>query len=73
MSYIHVFTCKHTKHTNAKLKKTLKGDEHFRKTKKKNLTYQNQGWEPIHKKYKANESTRRHNAKKNKNKQSTKK
>jgi hypothetical protein len=54
----------HTKHTNAKLKKTLKGDEPFPKTKKKTPTYKNQGWEPIHKKYKANESTSRHNPKK---------
>jgi hypothetical protein len=26
--------------------------------KKKNLTNKNQGWEPIHQKYKANENTR---------------
>jgi hypothetical protein len=64
MSCIHVFTCKQTKHTHATLKKTLKGDELSPKTKKKNPTYKNQGWEPIHKKYKANESTRRHNPKK---------
>ncbi len=64
MSCIHIFTCKQTKHTNAKLKKTLKGDEFSPKTKKKNLAYKNQGQEPIHKKYKANENTRRHNPKK---------
>jgi hypothetical protein len=34
--------------------------------KKKNLVYKNQGWEPIHQKYKANESTSRHNPKKKK-------
>jgi hypothetical protein len=32
--------------------------------KKKNLVYQNQGWEPSHQKYKANENTSRHNPKK---------
>jgi hypothetical protein len=33
--------------------------------------YKNQGWESIHKKYKANESMSRHNPKKKTNKQST--
>jgi len=33
-------------------------------TKEKNLIYKNQQWEPIHQKYKANESTSRHNPKK---------
>jgi hypothetical protein len=32
--------------------------------KKKNHVYKNQGWEPIHQKYKANESNNRHNPKK---------
>jgi hypothetical protein len=32
--------------------------------RKKNSLYQNQGWEPIHQKYKANESTSRHTPKK---------
>jgi hypothetical protein len=32
--------------------------------KKKNLVYQNQGWQPIHQKYKANENTSRQNPKK---------
>jgi hypothetical protein len=32
--------------------------------KKKNPVYKNQGGEPIHQKYKANEGTRRHNPKK---------
>jgi len=36
-----------------------------RKKKKKNHEYKNQGWEPMHKKHKANESTSRHNPKKN--------
>jgi hypothetical protein len=36
-----------------------------------NPVNKNQGWEPIHQKYKANENTSRHNPKK-KNKQSTK-
>jgi hypothetical protein len=41
---------------------------------KKNLVYKNQGREPFHQKYKANESTSKHNRKKKKeeNKQSTK-
>jgi hypothetical protein len=34
--------------------------------KKKNLVYQNQGWEPIHQKYEANENTSRHNPKRKK-------
>ncbi len=34
--------------------------------KKKNPTYKNQGQEPIHQKYKANESKSRHNPSKNK-------
>ncbi len=33
-------------------------------TKKKNPGNKNQGWEPIHQKYKANENTSRHNPKK---------
>jgi hypothetical protein len=32
--------------------------------KKKNIVNKNQGWEPIHQKYKANENTSRHNPKK---------
>jgi hypothetical protein len=32
--------------------------------RKKNLVNKNQGWEPIHQKYKANENTSRHNPKK---------
>jgi hypothetical protein len=32
--------------------------------KKKSFVYKNQGWEPIHQRYKANESTSRHNPKK---------
>jgi hypothetical protein len=36
-----------------------------RKKKKKNHEYKNQGWKPMHKKHKANESTSRHNPKKN--------
>jgi hypothetical protein len=32
--------------------------------KKKNPVNKNQGWEPIHQKYKANENTNRHNPKK---------
>jgi hypothetical protein len=32
--------------------------------KKKNIVYKNQGWKPIHQKYKAKESTNRHNPKK---------
>jgi hypothetical protein len=39
--------------------------------KKKNHVNKDQGWEPIHQKYKANENTSRHNPK-NKSKQSTK-
>jgi hypothetical protein len=39
---------------------------------KKNHVYKNQGQKPIHQKYKANESTNRHNPKKKKNKQSMK-
>ncbi len=31
--------------------------------KKKNPVYKNQGWEPIHQKYKANESMNEHNPK----------
>jgi hypothetical protein len=31
--------------------------------KKKNPVYKNQGWEPIHQKYKANESMSEHNPK----------
>jgi hypothetical protein len=38
----------------------------------KNSVSKNQGWEPIHQKYKANENTSRHNPKKNKDKQITK-
>jgi len=34
----------------------------------KNLVNKNQGWEPIHQKYKANENSSRHNRKKNKSK-----
>jgi hypothetical protein len=34
--------------------------------RKKNPVYKNQGLEPIHQKYKANESTSRHNPKKKK-------
>ncbi len=42
-------------------------------TKKKNPIYKNQWQEPIHQKYKANESTSRHNPKKkNENQQSMK-
>jgi hypothetical protein len=42
--------------------------------KKKNPVYKYQGWEPIHQKYKANESTSRHIRKeKNESQQSTKK
>jgi hypothetical protein len=40
--------------------------------RKKNPVYKNQGWEPIHQKYKANESTSRHNPKKQKTKASNK-
>jgi hypothetical protein len=40
--------------------------------RKKNLVHKNQGQERIYRKYKANESTRTHNPKKNKSKQSTK-
>jgi hypothetical protein len=41
--------------------------------KKKNPVYKNQGWEPIHQKYKANESTSRHIPKeKNESQQSRK-
>jgi hypothetical protein len=40
--------------------------------RKKNLVNKNQGWEPIHQKYNANENIRRHNPKEEKNKQSTK-
>jgi hypothetical protein len=40
--------------------------------KKKKPVNKNQGWEPIHKKYKENENTSTHNPKKNKSKQSTK-
>jgi hypothetical protein len=36
--------------------------------RKKNLVYKNQGREPIHQKYKANESTSSHNQKKKKQK-----
>jgi hypothetical protein len=32
--------------------------------RRENLAYKNQGWEPIHQKYKANESMSRHNPKK---------
>ncbi len=64
MSCIHVFTCKQTKHTNTKLKKTLKGDELSPKTKKKNLHIKIKNGNPSIKKYKANESTRIHNPKK---------
>jgi hypothetical protein len=43
-------------------------------TKKKNPIYKNQQQEPIHQKYKANESMSRHNPKKeNENQQSMKK
>jgi hypothetical protein len=41
--------------------------------KRKNLINKNQGWEPIHEKYKANENTSRCNPKEKKTKQSTKK
>ncbi len=34
------------------------------RVKKKNPVNKNQGWEPIHQKYKANENTSRHNPKK---------
>jgi hypothetical protein len=39
---------------------------HFRlyKEKKQTLVNKNQGWEPIHQKYKANENITRHNPKK---------
>jgi hypothetical protein len=38
----------------------------FKLSKQKtNHVNQNQGWEPIHQKYKANENTNRHNPKKN--------
>jgi hypothetical protein len=43
--------------------------------KKKNLTNKNQGWEPIHQKYKANENIRTQvdtTQRQNKSKQSTK-
>jgi hypothetical protein len=43
-------------------------DDKFRK----NLVNKNQGWEPIHQKYKANENTSRHKQSKNKSKQLTK-
>jgi hypothetical protein len=48
-------------------------EEHLKylEHKKKNLVNKNQGWEPIHLKYKVNENTSRHNPKKNKSKQST--
>jgi hypothetical protein len=36
----------------------------FNNKKKKNPVSKNQGWEPIHQKYKANENTSRHNPKK---------
>jgi hypothetical protein len=36
------------------------------KKRKKNHVNKNQGWEPIHHKYKANENTSRHNPKKKK-------
>jgi hypothetical protein len=35
----------------------------FRLKKEKNPVKTNQGWEPIHQKYKANENTNRHNLK----------
>ncbi len=34
---------------------------------KNNPTYKNEGWEPIHQKYQANENTSRHNPKKKQN------
>jgi hypothetical protein len=39
----------------------------------KKLVNKNQGWDPMHQKYKANENSSRHNSKKNKSKQTTKK
>ncbi len=42
-------------------KKYFKSEERERK---KNPVYKNQGWELTHQKYKANESTSRHNLKK---------
>jgi hypothetical protein len=42
-------------------------EEHLKyfEHKKKNHVNKNQGWEPIHQKYKVNENTSRHNPKKN--------
>jgi hypothetical protein len=39
-------------------------NQRLRFNKKKNPLNKNQGWEPMHQKYKANENTSRHNPKK---------
>ncbi len=44
---------------------------HATTRKKKNTVNKNQGWEPIHQKYKASENTSRHNPKKKQKQTST--